>query len=119
VIPPRAPSATEKIKPVAKAFLPTLNRNAISLKEAALPNNQALTLAKLIVENERLASTIYTTILTPEQRAKADRWRQQLPSRLDGIADRMLPQQLSHALLRNQLADEFEISPHVLLQGLR
>jgi hypothetical protein len=54
-----------------------------------IANQEALTLTKLLVEKEKLQSTIYTTVLTPEQRTKADRWRQQWPSRLDGIANRI------------------------------
>ena len=56
-----------------------------------IANNQAATLAKLLVEKEKLLATIYTTVLTPEQRIKADRWRQQWPSRLNGLADRVSP----------------------------
>jgi Spy/CpxP family protein refolding chaperone len=54
-----------------------------------IANNEGSTLAKALVEKEKLQSAIYTTVLTPKQRAKADRWRQQWPSRLDGIADRI------------------------------
>jgi Spy/CpxP family protein refolding chaperone len=55
----------------------------------AIANSQAVTLAKLLVEKEKLVPTIYTNVLTPEQRIKADRWRQQLPSRLNEIADQI------------------------------
>jgi len=56
-------------------------------KIVPIANAQAATLAKILVEKEKLVSMIYTNVLTPEQRAKADQWRQQWPTQLDQIAD--------------------------------
>ena len=58
-------------------------------KIGLIANSQALTLAKLIAEKEKLTLRIYTDVLTPEQRVKANRWREQWPSRLEGVADRI------------------------------
>lgn len=41
------------------------------------------------VEKERLKSKIYTTVLNPEQRTKADALQEQWHSRLDRIVDRI------------------------------
>ena len=40
---------------------------------APIANRQAVTLTKLMIEKEKVISTIYMTVLTPEQRARADR----------------------------------------------
>jgi Spy/CpxP family protein refolding chaperone len=50
---------------------------------------QATTLTKLMIEKEKVISTIYVRVLTPEQRTRADRWRAKWPSRLEEIADRI------------------------------
>ena len=56
---------------------------------APIANRQAVTLTKLMIEKEKAISTIYATVLTPEQRTRADRWRAKWPSRLEEIADRI------------------------------
>jgi len=43
-----------------------------------LANQQAQTLAELMVVRERLIAKAYNTVLTPEQRTKADTLRQQM-----------------------------------------
>jgi hypothetical protein len=48
---------------------------------------QGTTITKLLVEKEQLKSKIYTTVLSPEQRTKADALQEQWHSRLDRIAD--------------------------------
>ena len=50
---------------------------------------QGATVAKFLVEKERLKSKIYTTVLTPEQRPRADELQKRWQSRLDQIATRM------------------------------
>jgi len=50
---------------------------------------QGATLAKLIVEKEKLAGRIYSQVLNPAQRAKADQIRGRWSSHLDGIANRI------------------------------
>ncbi len=50
---------------------------------------QGATLAKLIVEKEKLTGRIYFQVLTPAQRTKADELRRHWSSRLDHIADRI------------------------------
>jgi Spy/CpxP family protein refolding chaperone len=59
---------------------------------APIANRQAATLTKLMIEKEKVISTIYTTVLTPEQRTRADRWRAKWPSKLEAIADRIANQ---------------------------
>jgi Spy/CpxP family protein refolding chaperone len=50
---------------------------------------QGATIAKLLVEKERLKSKIYTGILTPKQRTKADELQKGWHSRLDRVAARL------------------------------
>jgi Spy/CpxP family protein refolding chaperone len=60
---------------------------------APIANRQATTLTKLMIEKEKVISTIYMTVLTPDQRIRADRWRAKWPSRLEEIADRIANQE--------------------------
>lgn len=50
---------------------------------------QGATVAKLIVEKERLRTEIYAQVLTPDQRAKADQMGEQWQSHLERFADRL------------------------------
>lgn len=50
---------------------------------------QGATLAKLLVEKEELTGKIYSQVLNPAQRTKADQLRKHLSSGLDHIADRI------------------------------
>jgi Spy/CpxP family protein refolding chaperone len=58
-------------------------------KVQEIATRQGATVAKLLVEKEQLKSKIYTTVLTPEQRAKADEIQKRWHSRLDRLAGRM------------------------------
>jgi Spy/CpxP family protein refolding chaperone len=58
-------------------------------KVQAIADRQAATLARLLVEKEKIKSGIYTTVLTPEQRAKAEKLQERWHSRLDRIAERL------------------------------
>ena len=54
-----------------------------------IANRQAVTFTKLSMEKEKVISTVYMNVLTPEQRIKADRWRAKWPARLEEIARRI------------------------------
>ena len=58
-------------------------------KVEAVANRQASTIAALLMEKEKMQSKIYSTVLNPEQRAKADELRKRLESRIDRAADRL------------------------------
>ena len=58
-------------------------------KVQAIAARQGATVAKLLVEKERLKSKIYTSVLNPEQRSKADELQKRWHSRLDNIAARI------------------------------
>jgi Spy/CpxP family protein refolding chaperone len=58
-------------------------------KVQPIATRQGETIAKLIVEKERLKSKVYTTVLTPEQRTKADELQKKWQSRLNHIAARI------------------------------
>lgn len=60
----------------------TANGNLDESKVQEIAGRQGATVAKLLVEKEHFRSKIYTTVLTPEQRTKADelqaRWHDRL-----------------------------------------
>lgn len=58
-------------------------------KVEAVANRQATTIAALLVEKEKMQSKIYTAVLNPEQRAKAEELQKKWESRLDRAADRL------------------------------
>ena len=58
-------------------------------KVQAIANRQAQTVAQLLVEKERLQSNIYTSVLTPEQRLKADKMRTHMDSHIDEFLNRL------------------------------
>jgi Spy/CpxP family protein refolding chaperone len=58
-------------------------------KVEAIAARQGATIAKLLVEKERLKSKVYTTVLNPEQRTKADELQKRWHSRLDHVAARI------------------------------
>jgi Spy/CpxP family protein refolding chaperone len=55
-------------------------------KVQVIASRQGETIAKLLVEKERLESKVYNDVLNPEQRAKADELQKTWHSRLDRIA---------------------------------
>jgi tRNA A22 N-methylase len=58
-------------------------------KVEVIAGRQGASIAKLLVEKERFKSKIYTTVLNPEQRTKADELQKTWHSRLDYIAARI------------------------------
>jgi hypothetical protein len=58
-------------------------------KVQAIAARQGETIAKLLVEKERLKSKVYTTVLNPEQRTKADELQKRWRSRLEHVAARI------------------------------
>jgi Spy/CpxP family protein refolding chaperone len=67
----------------------TAQGNLDESKVQPIAARQGETIAKLLVEKERLKSRIYTTVLTPEQRTKADELQKTWHSRLDHLAARI------------------------------
>jgi hypothetical protein len=65
----------------------TVQGNLDESKVQEIATSQGATIAKLLIEKERLKSKIYTTVLNPEQRTKADALQERWHSRLDRIAD--------------------------------
>lgn len=55
----------------------------------AIASRQGDTLAKLLVEKERFQARVYTNVLNPEQRIRADELQSTWHSRLDRIAARI------------------------------
>jgi Spy/CpxP family protein refolding chaperone len=50
---------------------------------------EAVTLSQLLMERERLISRIYTEVLTPDQREKADQLRDRMHERAEKVLDRI------------------------------
>jgi Spy/CpxP family protein refolding chaperone len=67
----------------------TAQGNLDDSKVQTIAARQGATIAKLLVEKERLKSKIYSSILNPEQRTKADELQKRWRSRLDRVAARL------------------------------
>jgi Spy/CpxP family protein refolding chaperone len=67
----------------------TAQGNLDDSKVQTIAARQGATIAKLLVEKERLKSKIYSSILNPEQRTKADELQKRWHSRLDRVAARL------------------------------
>ncbi len=67
----------------------TAQRNFDQGKVQAIADRQGATIAKLMVEKEKLRSQIYTSVLTPAQRQKADRLQDRWHARMARIASRL------------------------------
>jgi Spy/CpxP family protein refolding chaperone len=58
-------------------------------KVQEIASRQGETIAKLLVEKEHFKSKVYTTVLTPEQRTKADEMQSRWHDRLDHMSDKL------------------------------
>ena len=58
-------------------------------KVQAIANRQAQRVAQLLVEKERLQSNSYTSVLTPQQRLKADKMRARMDGHIDEFLNRL------------------------------
>jgi len=67
----------------------TAQGNLDDSKVQAIAARQGETIAKLLVEKERMKSKVYTTVLSPEQRTKADELQKRWHSRLNRVATRI------------------------------
>ena len=65
------------------------NGNPDQSEVQRIADREAATIATLLVERVRLQSEIYSTVLNPEQRAKAEVMRKRWESRLDLAADHL------------------------------
>lgn len=69
----------------------TAQGNLDESKVQAIASRQGETIAKLLIEKERFKSKIYSGVLNPEQRIKADELQKVWHSRMDRVADRIQP----------------------------
>lgn len=67
----------------------TAQGNLDESRVQAIASRQGDTIAKLLVEKERLRSKIYTLVLTSKQRSKADELQKTWQSRLEHLAARI------------------------------
>lgn len=58
-------------------------------KVQEIASRQGETIAKLLVEKEHFKSKVYTTVLTPEQRTKADEMQSRWHDRLEHMSDKL------------------------------
>jgi Spy/CpxP family protein refolding chaperone len=63
--------------------------NSDSSKVQEIADREATTIAKLLVEKVRLQSKVYSTVLTTEQRAKADELQSKWEFQLDRVVNRV------------------------------
>lgn len=63
------------------------DKNEGEVQEIA--SQQGATVAKLLMEKERMCGEIYASVLTPDQRKKADRLQDEMSEHLKGLADRL------------------------------
>jgi Spy/CpxP family protein refolding chaperone len=69
----------------------TAQGNLDESKVQAIASRQGETIAKLLIEKERFESKMYSGVLNPEQRIKADEFQKVWHSRMDRVADRIKP----------------------------
>ena len=69
----------------------TAQGNLDESKVQAIASRQGETIAKLLIEKERFKAKIYSGVLNPEQRIKADELQKVWHSRMDRVADRIKP----------------------------
>jgi Spy/CpxP family protein refolding chaperone len=69
----------------------TAQGNLDESKVQAIASRQGETIAKLLIEKERFKSKIYSGVLNPEQRTKADEFQKVWQSRMDRAAERIKP----------------------------
>lgn len=74
----------------------TTQGNLDENKMQAIAARQGETVAKLLVEKERFKSTVYSNVLNPTQRAKADELQKRWESRLDRAVNRFATQPAEH-----------------------
>ena len=67
----------------------TAQGNLDESKVQAIAARQGETIAKLLIEKERFKSKVYTGVLNPEQRTKADEIQKVWQSRMDRVAERI------------------------------
>jgi hypothetical protein len=65
------------------------NGNPDQSEVQRIADREASTIATLLIERVRLQSEIYSTVLDPEQRAKAEVLRKKWEARLDLAADHL------------------------------
>ena len=67
----------------------TANGNLDESKVQEIAARQGITLSKLLVEKEHFTTKVYTSVLNPEQRTKADKLQSRWHERLDHIGKGM------------------------------
>lgn len=67
----------------------TANGNLDKEKVEEIAGRQGATLSKLLIEKENFKTKVYTSVLTPEQRVKADKLQSRWYEHLDQIGKRM------------------------------
>ena len=69
----------------------TAQGNLDESKVQAIAARQGETIAKLLIEKERFKSEVYTSVLNPEQRIKADELQKVWHSRMERVVERIKP----------------------------
>lgn len=69
----------------------TAQGNLDESRVQAVASRQGETIAKLLIEKERFKAKVYTGVLNPEQRTRADELQKVWHSRMDRVAERIKP----------------------------
>ena len=72
-----------------QANLRSATREKNDGKAQEIATQQGATLAKLLMEKQRMCGEIYASVLNPDQRKKADSLQDKVSERLKGLADRL------------------------------
>jgi Spy/CpxP family protein refolding chaperone len=86
---PTVASLVQELASEGKEMDSATAQGSLDSNVQAIASRQGETIAKLLVEKEQLKSKIYTTVLNPEQRTKADELQKAWHSRLDRAASRI------------------------------
>lgn len=84
-----APLVQELVSENKEMDSATAQGNLDEGKVQAIAGRQGQTIAKLLVEKEQFKSKVYSTVLDPEQRTKADELQKRWHSRLEHLAGRI------------------------------
>ncbi len=80
--PTLAPLMQQLVTERQQMLAATTNGAFDQAKVQALANQEAQTMAQLIVERQKIISSVYQNVLTPEQKTKADAFRQKMSQRM-------------------------------------
>ena len=86
---PTAASLIKELASESREMNAATTRGADDVQIQAIASRQSATITRLLLEKQHFKSRIYSEILTPEQRIKAEELEKHWNARLDHFADRI------------------------------